>query len=300
MNNTLPAYPKTIQEHRTRLKTFVHEGFTLKYVDEGPSEGPVIVFVHGMPTNSWLWRKIIPQLSAAGIRVIAPDLLGFGASDKPTDLHQYTLEKQASRLLALLAHLNIQRWTQVGHDLGGPWTWEVVDRATSKIERLIILNTSAYRRGFNPPMMVKIMNTPIGKIMLGAMASQTFGPAMVGILFRMFTANSAIMDKDAVEGYWRPMHEGTTVPFRQFVGNFPNLYAQFDRYQAAFRRLNVPVLVIWGKKDDVLNGDQLVPQFAADLRIPATNIHLIEDAHHFLPEEKAPEIATRIIAFMKP
>lgn len=290
--------PQTVVEHRTRLKKAKIDRYNIAYVDEGPRDGEVIVFVHGMPTNSWLWRKIIPQLTAVGLRVIAPDLLGFGASDKPTDLSEYTLEKQSKRIIALLDQLGIQKWTQVAHDLGGPWTWEVVDRATERIQRLIILNTSAYRDGFNPPAMVKMMATPMGNMMLGMMANKVTGPFMVGTFFRMFTADSTVIDSDAVEGYWRPMNEGTTRPFRQFVGNFDHLYAQFDRYHAAFRRLNVPVLIIWGKKDQVVNVTKLAPQFASDLRVPSENIHIFEDANHFLAEDKANEIAEKIKKFM--
>lgn len=295
---TLFAVPQTVVEHRARLKKADIGGYHIAYVDEGPHDGEVIVFVHGMPTNSWLWRKIIPQLTAVGLRVIAPDLLGFGASDKPTNPDEYTLEKQPKRIIALLDQLGIQKWTQVAHDLGGPWTWEVVDRATDRIQRLIILNTSAYRDGFNPPAMVKMMATPMGNMMLGMMANKVTGPFMVGTFFRMFTGNSAVIDADAVQGYWLPLHEGTTRPFRQFVGNFDHLYAQFDRYQAAFRRLNVPVLIIWGKKDQVVNVTKLAPQFASDLRVPQENIHIFEDANHFLAEDKAPAIAEKIKKFM--
>lgn len=291
--------PQTVQEHRARLKKAKIGKFNIAYVDEGPRDGNVIVFVHGMPTNSWLWRKIIPQLTGVGLRVIAPDLLGFGASDKPANPNDYTLEKQSKRIIALLDQLGIQKWTQVAHDLGGPWTWEVVDRATDRIERLIILNTSAYREGFNPPAMVKMMATPMGNMMLGMMANKVTGPFMVGTFFRTFTGNSAVIDSDAVEGYWLPLNEGTTHPFRQFVGDFENLYAQFDRYHAAFRRLNVPVLIIWGKKDEVVNVTKLAPQFASDLRVPQENIHIFEDANHFLAEDKADAIAEKIKAFMK-
>jgi len=293
------AFPQTVQEHRARLKKADIGGYNIAYVDEGPRNGEVILFVHGMPTNSWLWRKIIPQLTAVGLRVIAPDLLGFGASDKPSNLGEYTLEKQSKRIIALLDQLGIQKWTQVAHDLGGPWTWEVVDQATDRIQRLIILNTSAYREGFNPPAMVKMMATPMGSMMLGMMANKVTGPFMVGMFFKAFTGNPAVIDRNAVEGYWRPLHEGTTLPFRQFVNGFENLYAQLDRYHAAFRRLNVPVLIVWGKKDGVVNVTKLAPQFAADLRIPSENIHIFEDANHFLPEDKASEIAEKIKNFMK-
>lgn len=111
--------PQTIEEHRGRLKYVKVEGGKMAYVDEGSHNKQVILLVHGMPASSWLFRKVIPLLTEAGLRVIAPDLLGFGASDKPKQPELYTLEKQANRLFALMSQLKMDTWTQVCHDLGG-------------------------------------------------------------------------------------------------------------------------------------------------------------------------------------
>jgi len=297
--NTRYSIPQTVARHRARLKSMNVDGGRLTYVDEGPRDGQVILFVHGMPTNSWLWRKIIPVLAADGLRVIAPDLLGFGASDKPEDLNEYSLEKQAGRIINLMDKLGINKWTQVAHDLGGPWTWEVIDRASSRIQRLVILNTSAYRDGFNPPAMIKMMGGPLGPFMLGLMSNSLIGPVMMSVFFKQFTGHAEVMDHDAVQGYWLPLHEGATRPFRQFAASFPGLFAQFDRYQSAFRSLNIPAMIIWGRKDIVVNYDRLSKQFARDLRVPPERIHILDDANHFLPEDKAPEIAGKIIRFVQ-
>lgn len=291
--------PVTVAQHRARLKRVEFDGHGMTYVDEGPRDGRAIALVHGMPTSSWLWRKVIPRLSAEGFRVIAPDLLGFSGSDKPTEPAEYGLERQAGRIIGLMDRLGIGRWTQVAHDLGGPWTWELIDRATDRIEGLVILNTSAYREGFKPPLMVKMMASPLGSLMLSLMAGGFLGPAMVGAFFRTYTGDSTVIDREAVEGYWLPLHEGTTRPFRQFVGNFSHLYAQFDRYHEAFRRLKAPASIIWGNRDRVSNAALLAPQFAADLRIPQESIHILEDANHFLQEDGAAEVAELIAKFMR-
>ena len=291
--------PATVAEHRARLKRASIGQHTLTYVDAGPRDGRVIVPVHGMPTNSWLWRKIIPPLANAGLRVIAPDMLGFGASDKPEDLNEYKLDKQANRIIALMDHLGIQQWTQIGHDLGGPWTCEVVDRATDRLQGLIILNTSAYRDGFKPPAMIKMMGGPIGPLMLNMMGSRVTGPLMMTGFFKMFVGHAQVIDRAAVEGYWLPLHEGTTRPFRQFTSNFPQMFAQFDRYQAALRRLNKPALIMWGKKDAVLDHVKLPAQFARDLRVPPERVIVFDDANHFLQEDKAGPIAANIVKFLK-
>lgn len=299
---TLSTVPPTVAEHRARLKKVQADGGQIAYVDEGPRDGgplggQVIVLVHGIPTNSWLWRKIIPPLAASGLRVIAPDLLGFGASDKPTDLEQYTLEKQAKRILTLMDKLGIQRWTQVAHDRGGPWTWEIVDRAPERLQRLIILNTTAYRDGFAPPTIAKVMGTPLGPILLGLMSGRIVGPTIMASRLKQLTGHPEVIDAATVEGYWLPLNEGATGPLRQ--GDFDHLSAQFERYQAALRRLNVPGLIIWGKRDPLLNYVKLPEQFARDLRIPRERIHILDDASHFLQEDKADDIAQRILKFVQ-
>ena len=82
------------------------------YVDEGPKDAPVMLLMHGMPTWSYLYRNMIPGLVAAGYRCIAPDHLGFGRSDKPTDLHWYTIARHTEVLTSLIVELDYStlRW----------------------------------------------------------------------------------------------------------------------------------------------------------------------------------------------
>ena len=112
------------RQHRARQRFIETDGGKIAFVDEG--QGPAILLLHGFPTSSWLFRNVIPILVENGFRVIAPDLLGFGSSAKPDDHALYSTEKQTRRILALMQFLNIKTWTQVCHDLGGPWTWEMI------------------------------------------------------------------------------------------------------------------------------------------------------------------------------
>jgi haloalkane dehalogenase len=82
------------------------------YVDDGPRTVHAVLLLHGNPTWSFLWRRVIGALVSAGQRVIAPDLLGFGRSDKPEDLAAYTLERHVARLLALWQALDVQEEEQ--------------------------------------------------------------------------------------------------------------------------------------------------------------------------------------------
>ncbi|MEM1332701.1 MAG: alpha/beta fold hydrolase, partial [Actinomycetota bacterium] len=98
------------------------DGGTLRvhYLDEGPTDGPVVLAMHGEPSWSYLYRKMIPTLVDAGLRVIAPDLVGFGRSDKPTEQSDYTYARHVAWMQsAIMDHLALGDITFFGQDWGG-------------------------------------------------------------------------------------------------------------------------------------------------------------------------------------
>ncbi|WP_445940860.1 alpha/beta fold hydrolase, partial [Pseudomonas sp.] len=97
------------------------EGSQLRvhYLDEGPADAPPVLLLHGEPSWSYLYRKMIPILVAAGHRVIAPDLVGFGRSDKPSKRSDYTYQRHVDWMQAVLEQLNLQHITLVCQDWGG-------------------------------------------------------------------------------------------------------------------------------------------------------------------------------------
>ncbi|MGH3050556.1 MAG: alpha/beta fold hydrolase, partial [Gaiellaceae bacterium] len=94
------------------------DGLRMHYLDEG--DGDPVLLVHGEPTWSYLWRHIVPAVTAAGRRAIAPDLICFGRSDKPTDIAWHTYDRHAAALARLVQELDLRRLTLVVHDWGGP------------------------------------------------------------------------------------------------------------------------------------------------------------------------------------
>ena len=92
----------------------------MHYLDEGPTDAPVMLLMHGMPTWSYLYRDFIPKLVAAGYRCIAPDHLGFGKSDKPTDPYWYSIARHTEVLTSLITALDLGDITLVCQDWGGP------------------------------------------------------------------------------------------------------------------------------------------------------------------------------------
>ena len=113
----------------------------MHYLDEGPVDGPVMLLMHGMPTWSYLYRHMIPPLVAAGYRCIAPDHMGFGRSDKPTDIHWYTIARHTEILTTLITALDLNDITLVCQDWGGPTGLAQAATMPERFSRLVIMNT---------------------------------------------------------------------------------------------------------------------------------------------------------------
>jgi haloalkane dehalogenase len=118
------------------------EGLRLAHIDEG--EGAPVVFFHGEPTWSYLWRKVLPPVRDAGFRCIAPDLAGFGRSDKPTDIAWYSYDRHSALAGELFEQLDLTGATVVVHDWGGPIGLRVAVEHRERIDRLVILDTGLF------------------------------------------------------------------------------------------------------------------------------------------------------------
>ena len=118
------------------------DGLRLAHLDEG--EGRPVVFFHGEPTWSFLWRKVIPPVRDAGYRCIAPDYAGFGRSDKPTDLGWYTYDRHVELMALLLEELDLRDATVVVHDWGGPIGLRLAVEHPDRISRIVIMETGPF------------------------------------------------------------------------------------------------------------------------------------------------------------
>jgi haloalkane dehalogenase len=118
------------------------DGLRLAHLDEG--DGAPVVFWHGEPTWSYLWRKVIPPVRDAGFRCIAPDMAGFGRSDKPADIGWYTYDRHVEHAHHLLEHLDLRDATFVVHDWGGPVGLRAAMEARDRVSRLVIMDTGLF------------------------------------------------------------------------------------------------------------------------------------------------------------
>jgi haloalkane dehalogenase len=111
------------------------------YVDEGPGEPGVVLLMHGEPSWSFLYRKMIPILVKAGNRVVAPDLVGFGRSDKPASRHDYTYQHHVDWMISWLEELKLNRITFVGQDWGGLIGLRLVAAKPKLFDHVVVANT---------------------------------------------------------------------------------------------------------------------------------------------------------------
>src|SRR5216683_1319554 len=118
------------------------DGLRLAHIDEG--EGPPVVFFHGEPTWSFLWRTVLPPVRDAGFRCIAPDLVGFGRSDKPVDIDFYSYDRHVALMATLLEDLDLRGATLVVHDWGGPIGLRLAVEHPERVDRLVILDTGLF------------------------------------------------------------------------------------------------------------------------------------------------------------
>jgi len=131
----LPGFP-----FRPRYREAL--GLRLAHLDEGA--GPPVLFLHGEPTWSFLWRAVLPPVLEAGFRCVVPDLPGFGRSDKPVDPGWYTFDRHTEAVASLLADLGLKDATLVAHDWGGPIGLRLAVEQPHRFARLVLMDTGVF------------------------------------------------------------------------------------------------------------------------------------------------------------
>jgi haloalkane dehalogenase len=266
------------------------EGLRMHFVDEGSGDSPILM-IHGEPTWSYLYRKMIPPLAATH-RVVAPDLFGFGRSDKPTDRAFYTYERHCDSIVRLVDDLDLRDITIVVQDWGGPVGLRVATlEQPERFARLVILNTGLFRPGPGWP-------TP-GFQAWRDFAERTGLELPVGLIIERSVEGIA---PEIVAAYEAPFPEPAA---RTGAAMFPLLVpmteqdpgvAEMVRTRAAVHAWEKPALVMFSDSDPIFParaGQRLAE------RIPgASAFQLVEGAGHFLQEDRGEDLAERIGAWL--
>jgi haloalkane dehalogenase len=280
----------TIEDHRKNQNSFSSSDGVIKYIDQG--KGEVILLLHGVPTSSWLYRKMIDDLVIKGYRVIAPDMLGFGNSDSPNGYEIYSSKEHSKRLIELMDSLEISSWNHLMHDAGGAWTWELIKNNPNRVSKLIVLNTLILEEGFFPP--VKMKKGWFAKFILSLYRSKITSRIMLKMLFKNGLTDHKL-SKTEIKGYQKSLLEGKTKGMYYF---FTQLSKPFPNYEKTLKQLDIPVAIIWGKHDKILKWEPQKERVSELLKIESHNIHII-DGNHFIQEEQPNKITAIINDFIK-
>jgi haloalkane dehalogenase len=271
------------------------EGGSLRihYVDEGPQDGEVVLLLHGEPSWSFLYRKMIPPLVAGGLRCVAPDLVGFGRSDKPAKRDDYSYARHVEWMRSLLFDdLGLSDVTLVGQDWGGLIGLRLVGEHPERFARLVVANTGLPTGDAKPTAAFiswqqfsqEVPELPVGRIVAGGCVSK---PAT-----------------DVIAAYEAPFPDES---FKQGARMFPTLVPTRPddpaseanrrawRVLGEFRR---PVLAAFSDSDAITAGGERV--FLE--KVPGTSgqsHRKIEGAGHFVQEDKGEELAEIVGAFVK-
>lgn len=286
-----PRLPDWLQDELPFNRRMYSDGdHAIHFIDEG--SGPPILLLHGNPTWSFLWRKVIRILSRENVRIIAPDLVGLGLSDKPRDLRVHTLDFHAGRISALVAALDLEDITIAGQDWGGPIIAVTAARNRERVRGAVFANT-AIRVPRHPPRV-----TPFHRL------SHT--PLVSDLIFRVFNFPVPVLhqvqgDRSSIGPLERRAYRYPLRAVRDRVAplalarlvptslDSPTLQTMQEAEDWA-RSFSGPARLVWGMRDPIL-GRALK---GMKKLFPAAEA-VETDAGHFLQEEVPEELAEAIL-----
>lgn len=267
----------------------------LHYLDEGPRDAPPLVMVHGNPTWSFYYRTLIPELSET-YRVIVPDHVGCGLSDKP-QAYTYTLEQHIQNLERLLLDLNLPQLTLVLHDWGGGIGMGFATRHPEAVTRFVVFNTSAF---YLPavPLVLKLARSPIlGEVLLRGL--------------NLFSLSALVWATSQRRRFTPQVRAGYLAPYAswreriaiyRFVQDIPlsprhPTRATVDAIDARLHLFRQhPMLILWGADDFVFTTKAFLAGWRE--RFPEADVHILENAGHYVVEDAHERILPLMQAFL--
>ena len=269
---------KMIEAHTTI------DGYKIAYLEQG--SGSPVILLHGIPTNSRMWRDIIPQLAATH-RVIAPDLLNYGQSEKPESA-DVSINAQSRMILRFMQALGIRRADVVAHDIGGGVAQLLAVNAPEAVRKLVLLDSVCFDSWPIPEF--EPLQKPEAE---SEMSLEDFIAMMRGFM-PTGVVNKSVMTDELIDLYLAPWSSEDGK--RAFFRNLRRLNKEYTQAIAdALKQLPHPTLVLWGEKDPFQK-----PAYAEKLAatIPHAELIWIKDVGHWLIDEKPDEIGAHLKKFL--
>jgi 2-hydroxymuconate-semialdehyde hydrolase len=257
-------------------------GGELAYADLG--EGPPVLLLHGFPTSSFLWRREA-WLLAQRMRVIAPDLLGYGLSEKPKD-EDLSEEAQAGYVRELLAHLGIEELAVVGHDLGGAIAQMLALDPGPAVSALVLLDSACFDAW--PIEGVKMLQAGTPE-----QENAEFVESVVRLTFDLGIGHAGRLDEPALHGYLEPWLREPAAFFRAVRAITGRGLAGRE---AELEALEMPALVIWGEDDPYL-GAELGERLGET--IPGSTVALLPGCSHFVNEDAPQTVGPLLYEYLR-
>ncbi len=274
-------------------------GYRMHYIDEG--QGDPVVLLHGNPTWGYLYREFVAPLTAAGYRVIVPDMIGFGLSEKPSIEQAHTLDGHIANLTALLRSLDLQRVTLVCHDWGGPTGLGFALSNLNRMHSLVLMSTWAWPMPpseFHTRMFPwRTMHAPlVGPYLLGRHAALVKRGLYLSVVDRERFRREAQAAYEFVLP--DPADRLLTWAWPRWIpiDNAARALSRFSWLEDQLKSCTLPTLLIWGREDDTFNPEIFPQRFKALL--PQAEGPYFVTGRHFLQEDSGPEIAARIVEFV--
>lgn len=280
---------------QTSFRSEVIDGKKIAYREAGDPTNPTVLLLHGFPTSSHMFRNLIPKL-AKDYHLIAPDYLGYGASDMPDAAeYEYSFANTAEMITQLLDQKNVGNYSVYLMDYGAPVGFRMFANDPERVSGFIIQNGNAYEEG------LREFWDPLKAYW--ADPSTENGDQLRGFLemdatkwqFTHGTQNPEAINPD---NFWhvqylldRPGNQ--EVQLEMFLDYGTNV-AEYPKWQALFREHQTPTLLMWGKNDHIFPADGAYP-YKRDLQ--NLEFHLLETGH-FALEEYGTEIAGEMLRFL--
>ncbi|MCK5304119.1 MAG: haloalkane dehalogenase [Candidatus Heimdallarchaeota archaeon] len=304
---------ENLQDYDFRPFYFVIDGYRIHYLDEGEKNAPPILLLHGEPSWSFLYRKMIPILVEAGFRVVVPDLLGFGRSDKPINTKAYSYQLQVDMISELVRGLDLQDITFFGHDWGGLIGLRVVAEDQKRFARIAIGNSGLpAEKGIKGRIAYTVFKIQVARLkrlseeelikditfLKWVAYTQKVEDLPIGEILQKGTVTE--LSPEVIKAYEAPFPDAS---YKTGAKIMPKLVAsQLIENQKAwdevFSKWKKPFLLTFSDSDPITEGgDKIFLE-----KIPGTKKQkhvTIKKAGHFLQEDKGEQLARILVKFIK-